>query len=92
MFGRPFDLALLGQLLRSRARIGVCTLIAPTVRPRTLFFRCPVSAHAGKGDPMLGVAAPSPRFVALDVHRQYVMVAAIDAQQQVVLPPVLAKK
>jgi hypothetical protein len=41
---------------------------------------------------MPGVAAPSPRFVALDVHRQYVMVAAIDAQQQVVLPPVLAKK
>lgn len=41
---------------------------------------------------MPGVAAPSPRFVAPDVHRQYVMVAAIDAQQQVVLPPVLAKK
>lgn len=32
-------------------------------------------------------AASSPRFVALDVHRQYVMVAAIDADQQLLLPP-----
>ena len=27
------------------------------------------------------------RFVALDVHKHYVMVAAIDAAQEVVLPP-----
>ena len=32
-------------------------------------------------------AAPSPRFVALDVYRQYVMVAAIDVAQQILLPP-----
>lgn len=32
-------------------------------------------------------AALSPRFIALDVHRQYVMVAAIDADQLVLLPP-----
>jgi transposase len=33
--------------------------------------------------------APSPatRFVALDVHRQYLMVGAVDIQQQVVLSP-----
>ena len=33
--------------------------------------------------------APSPatRFVALDVHRQYLMVGAVDIQQHVVLPP-----
>jgi hypothetical protein len=33
--------------------------------------------------------APSPatRFVALDVHRQYLMVGAVDSQQQVVLSP-----
>jgi hypothetical protein len=33
--------------------------------------------------------APSPatRFVALDVHRQYLMVGAMDIQQHVVLSP-----
>jgi hypothetical protein len=33
--------------------------------------------------------APSPatRFVALDVHRHYLMVGAVDVQQNVVLPP-----
>jgi len=34
------------------------------------------------------VAEPEPtRFVALDVHKQYVMVGAVDARQEVVLPP-----
>jgi transposase len=36
---------------------------------------------------MPDTAAPSPRFVALDVHRQYVLVAAIAADQQVLLSP-----
>jgi len=31
--------------------------------------------------------APATRFVALDVHRQYLMVGAVDIQQQVVLSP-----
>jgi transposase len=30
---------------------------------------------------------PSERYVALDVHKHYVMVAAIDATQQIVLTP-----
>jgi hypothetical protein len=30
---------------------------------------------------------PSTRFVALDVHRQYLMVGAVDIQQHVVLSP-----
>ena len=30
---------------------------------------------------------PIPRYVALDVHRHYVMVAALDATQKIVLPP-----
>ncbi|HEY7417769.1 MAG TPA: IS110 family transposase, partial [Ktedonobacteraceae bacterium] len=32
-------------------------------------------------------AAPTPRYIALDVHRHYVMVAAIDADQPILLPP-----
>ena len=38
---------------------------------------------------MLTELTPSPatRFVALDVHRQYLMVGAVDSQQQVVLSP-----
>jgi transposase len=36
---------------------------------------------------MPDLATLAPRFIALDVHRQYVMVAAIDADQQVLLPP-----
>jgi transposase len=38
---------------------------------------------------MLTELTPSPatRFVALDVHRQYLMVGAVDIQQQVVLSP-----
>jgi hypothetical protein len=31
--------------------------------------------------------APVTRFVALDVHRQYLMVGAVDVQQHVVLAP-----
>jgi transposase len=31
--------------------------------------------------------SPATRFVALDVHRQYLMVGAVDIQQQVVLTP-----
>src|SRR5579883_1349880 len=31
--------------------------------------------------------SPATRFVALDVHRQYLMVGAVDSQQQVVLSP-----
>ena len=31
------------------------------------------------------IAGPATRFVALDVHRQYVMVGAVDVQQHVVL-------
>ncbi len=27
------------------------------------------------------------RFVGLDVHKRYVVVAAVDAQQKIVLPP-----
>jgi hypothetical protein len=30
---------------------------------------------------------PATRFVALDVHRQYLVVGAVDLQQQVVLTP-----
>jgi transposase len=30
---------------------------------------------------------PSTRFVALDVHRQYLMIGAVDIQQHVVLSP-----
>jgi transposase len=33
------------------------------------------------------IAGPATRFVALDVHRQYVMVGAVDVQQHVVLAP-----
>ena len=31
--------------------------------------------------------SPATRFVALDVHRHYLMVGAVDSQQQVVLSP-----
>jgi len=34
-----------------------------------------------------GPGAEPTRFVALDVHKQYVMVGAVDARQEVVLPP-----
>lgn len=30
---------------------------------------------------------PATRFVALDVHRQYLVIAAVDAGQHIVLPP-----
>ena len=38
---------------------------------------------------MLTEQTPSPatRFVALDIHRQYLMVGAVDLQQQIVLTP-----
>jgi transposase len=31
--------------------------------------------------------SPATRFVALNVHRQYLMIGAVDVQQQVVLSP-----
>ena len=31
--------------------------------------------------------SPPPRFVALDIHRKYLVIGAVDPQQQVVLTP-----
>src|SRR5437763_1435337 len=35
----------------------------------------------------MATISPSPRFVALDIHRKYLVVVAVDQEQQVVLPP-----
>lgn len=35
---------------------------------------------------MASAPAPLTRFVAIDVHKDYVVVGAVDAQQQIVLP------
>jgi transposase len=49
-----------------------------------LFVEC-----GKKEDEMLTelTSSPATRFVALDVHRQYLMVGAVDIQQHVVLSP-----
>lgn len=47
----------------------------------------PPAVLLGKEERMEALVAEPTRFVGLDVHKTYVMVAAVDARQTVVLPP-----